>query len=176
MVHGCGRCSGNYSRSAPTSPRWHHRYVERGGPPDVIVIGGGIVGTSAAAYLAEAGRRVLLVEQTDIAAGASGRNSGVVQHPFDPVLVGLHLETVELYRTLDGFDLPAAPVGLLYVSDDVDGVRRLTEEIAGNDAALEPRFVSPDEMASLEPSVAPGMAACRLDIGYPVGPAHATRA
>jgi glycine/D-amino acid oxidase-like deaminating enzyme len=150
--------------------------VERGASPDVVVIGGGIIGTSAAAHLAEAGRRVLLVEQTEIAAGASGRNSGVVQHPFDPVLVGLHLETIELYRGLDDFAMPAEPVGLLSITDDIDGVRRLTDEIAAMHPALAPRYVSPDEMVSLEPSIAPGMAACRLDIGYPVGPAHATRA
>jgi glycine/D-amino acid oxidase-like deaminating enzyme len=68
--------------------------------PDVIVIGGGIVGVSSAAHLAAAGRRVVLVERSDIAAGACGRNSGVVQHPFDPVLVELHLETLALYRAL----------------------------------------------------------------------------
>ena len=176
MVHGCGRCSSNYTHFASTSARWHHRSVEHARRPDVVVVGGGIVGTSAAAYLAEAGRRVLLVEQTAIAAGASGRNSGVVQHPFDPVLVGLHLETLDLYRDLDGFDLPAGPVGLLYVTDDVQGVKRLTDEIAMTNPGLGPRFVSPDEMMSLEPSLAPGMAACRLDIGYPFGPALATRA
>jgi glycine/D-amino acid oxidase-like deaminating enzyme len=31
-------------------------------------------------------------------------------------------------------------------------------------------------MHSIEPTLAPGVAACRLDIGYPVGPAAATRA
>ena len=72
--------------------------MDRSGSPDVVVIGGGIIGTSAAAHLAGTGRRVVLVERSAIGAGASGRNSGVVQHPFDPVLVGLHLETVELYR------------------------------------------------------------------------------
>jgi gamma-glutamylputrescine oxidase len=41
---------------------------------DVVVIGGGIVGVSAAAHLASTGRRVVLVERTEIAAGASGRN------------------------------------------------------------------------------------------------------
>ena len=150
--------------------------MERGGAPDVVVIGGGIVGTSAAAYLAEAGRSVVLVEQTEIAAGASGRNSGVVQHPFDPVLVGLHIETLDLYRDLTGFELPAKPAGLLSVTSDVDGVRRLTDEIAATHPQLGPRFISADELRSLEPSIATGMAACRLDIGYPVGPAHATRA
>jgi glycine/D-amino acid oxidase-like deaminating enzyme len=142
----------------------------------VIVIGGGIVGVSAAAHLAEAGRRVVLIERTGIAAGASGRNSGVVQHPFDPVLVELHLETVELYRRLDGFSMPAEPAGLLSVTHDVDRVGRLTEAIRASHPHLRPRFVDPDEMASLEPSLAPGVAACLLDIGFPVGPAAATRA
>ena len=50
--------------------------------PDVVVVGGGIVGTSAAAFLAGEGARVTLIEAREIAAGASGRNSGVVQHPF----------------------------------------------------------------------------------------------
>jgi len=67
---------------------------------DVVVVGGGIAGVSAAAALAEAGRRVVLVERAGVAAAASGRNSGVVQHPFDPVLVALHLATVEAYRGL----------------------------------------------------------------------------
>jgi len=150
--------------------------VDRGASPDVVVIGGGIIGTSAAAHLAEGGRRVMLIERSDIAAGASGRNSGVVQHPFDPVLVDLHLETIDLYRGLDDFALPAVPVGLLSVTSDVDGARRLTDEVVASHPGLKPRFVPPDELASLEPSIAKGMAACRLDIGYPVGPAHATRA
>jgi glycine/D-amino acid oxidase-like deaminating enzyme len=150
--------------------------VERTTVPDVIVIGGGIIGVSAAAHLAETGRRVTLVERAEIAAGASGRNSGVVQHPFDPVLLGLHLETVDLYRALDGFAMPAEPAGLLSVTHDVDGARRLTASIAESHPGLRPRFVDPDEMRTVEPTLAPGVAACRLDIGYPVGPAAATRA
>jgi glycine/D-amino acid oxidase-like deaminating enzyme len=150
--------------------------VERSGSPDVVVVGGGIIGTSVAAYLAAAGRRVILVERAEIGAGASGRNSGVVQHPFDPVLVELHLETVALYGELEGFALPAEPAGLLSVTRDVDGARRLTAELSASHPGLRPRFVGTDEMASLEPSIASGVAACRLDIGYPVAPAAATRA
>ena len=59
---------------------------------------------------------MVLLERTEIAAGASGRNSGVVQHPFDPVLVDLHLETLALYRELaavegpgEAFALPLEP-------------------------------------------------------------------
>lgn len=143
---------------------------------DVVVVGGGIVGVAAAAHLAATGRRVTLVESTAIAAGASGRNSGVVQHPFDPVLVALHLESIELYRSLEGFSLPASPAGLLSVTRDVNGARRLATALAATHPNLRPTFLTPSEVRRLEPALAEGVAACRLDIGYPVGPATATAA
>jgi D-hydroxyproline dehydrogenase subunit beta len=162
---------------AHTASRHHPDVLDRGvAAPDVIVIGGGIIGVAAADQLAALGRRVVLVEQGDIAAGASGRNSGVVQHPFDPVLSELHLETLALYRELDGIELPGKPAGLLYVTHDVDGARRLATAIGATNPHLDPTFVSPEEVRRLEPSIAEGVAACHLDIGYPVGPATATRA
>ncbi len=143
---------------------------------DVVVIGGGIVGVSAAAHLAEGGRRVVLVEKTAIAAGASGRNSGVVQHPFDSVLIELYVETLAMYRELDGLDIAPEPAGLLSVTRDVDGVRRVAAELASMYPQLEPSFLAPSEVRRLEPSLADGVAACRLSIGYPVAPAAATHA
>src|SRR3954463_7322980 len=95
---------------------------------DVVVIGGGIVGTAAAAFLNEAGARVTLIERDGLASGASGANSGVVQHPFDPVLAGLYRETLALYRELAatdvGFRIRGEPAGLLYVSADEAAVRQ----------------------------------------------------
>lgn len=152
------------------------------GSPDVIVIGGGIVGGSAAAHLAEAGRSVVLVERDEIAAGASGRNSGVVQHPFDPVLIDLHLETVQLYRELEArdpigaFHLPTAPAGLLSVSHDEGATRRVAETLADDHLELEPVFLPAGEVHRIEPALAPEVTAVRLEIGYPVAPASATRA
>lgn len=58
---------------------------------DVVVIGGGIAGVSAALFLARAGRTVLLLERDAIAAGATGRNGGFVglgTAPNYPDLVG----------------------------------------------------------------------------------------
>ncbi|HEX6584073.1 MAG TPA: FAD-dependent oxidoreductase, partial [Thermoleophilaceae bacterium] len=71
------------------------RLRERGlsTPRDVAVIGGGIVGCAAAAFLAEAGVKVDLYERDEVGSAASGRNSGSVQHPFDPVMAELHAET-----------------------------------------------------------------------------------
>jgi len=50
--------------------------VSLDGVPDVAVVGGGITGCSCALALAEAGLRVRLFEQREIAGGASGRNGG----------------------------------------------------------------------------------------------------
>ena len=89
--------------------------------PDVAVIGAGIVGVSVAEELAGAGASVTVYEATAIAAAASGRNSGVVQYPLDPVLEELHLGTVERSRRLAGeepdtFDLGTEPSGLMLVA------------------------------------------------------------
>ncbi|MEU1595148.1 FAD-binding oxidoreductase [Streptomyces sp. NPDC005708] len=43
---------------------------------DVVVVGGGIVGVSSAYFLAQRGLSVVLVEQHELAHGASGRNLG----------------------------------------------------------------------------------------------------
>jgi glycine/D-amino acid oxidase-like deaminating enzyme len=129
-------------------------------------VGGGIVGCAAAAFLAEAGARVELFESGGLAGAASGRNSGSIQHPFDPVMARLHRETLEHYRELDGFELPAAPAGVLVLARE----RRVVEPIA--DGAL----LAPEQVRRLEPGVAPGLWGRRLDTGYPVQPAAATLA
>jgi gamma-glutamylputrescine oxidase len=46
------------------------------GPVDVVVVGGGVTGCSAALTLARGGLRVRLIEGREIAGGASGRNGG----------------------------------------------------------------------------------------------------
>ena len=46
---------------------------------DVVVIGGGIVGASAAWFLSKAGKRVALVEKGRIAGEQSSRNWGSIR-------------------------------------------------------------------------------------------------
>jgi D-hydroxyproline dehydrogenase subunit beta len=140
------------------------------GAPDFAVIGGGIVGCSLAAFLAEAGASVVLYEREAIAAGASGRNSGVVQHPLDAALVGLYEESLEHYRTLGrGFTLPEDPVGLLLLSEEPTPAPDAFPE-------LNPAFLESAELRKLEPALAEGLVAWRLETGRPVPPAAAARA
>jgi glycine oxidase len=145
---------------------------------DVAIIGGGVIGTSAAAFLAEGGRSVTLFERAEIAAGASGRNSGVIQHPFDLVFAELHYESLALYREpsleSDGFALPDQPPGLLMLSFDGDAVAEAAAAINASTPDLGPAVLSPQAIAELEPGLAAGLWACRLETGYPVVPAAAT--
>jgi D-hydroxyproline dehydrogenase subunit beta len=147
---------------------------------DVAVIGGGIIGTALATFLAEAGRSVVLVERDALAAGASGRNSGALQRPFDDALAELHESSLQLYRELavadPNFHLGREPAGLLLVApeDERTGVlaRQVVRELPGFGA----EYVAGDALRRLEPALAPGLVACRLDTGFPVVPSAATLA
>ena len=147
---------------------------------DVAVIGGGIIGTSAAAYLAEAGRSVILFERSELAAGASGRNSGAIQHPFDPPIATLHRESLPLYRELamldPEFQLDAAPAGLLLVAFDHDEVEAAWQAIASRSPEVSAQFLPAGEASRLEPTLSPEVIACRLSTGYPLAPSVATLA
>jgi glycine/D-amino acid oxidase-like deaminating enzyme len=147
---------------------------------DVAVIGGGIIGTSAAAFLAEAGASVVLFERSAIGAGASGRNSGAIQHPYDEVFAQLHHTSLSLYRELAAmdaeFELPADPDGLLLVTADADAAETAAAELMAATPELRARFVSPAEMARLEPTLASGVCGVWLHTGYAVAPAAATHA
>jgi glycine/D-amino acid oxidase-like deaminating enzyme len=143
------------------------------GASDFAVIGGGIVGCSLAAFLAETGASVVVYEREAIAAGASGRNSGVVQHPLDPALVSLYEESVEHYATLGrGFELPADPVGVLLVTDDPDNLEPEPSEFP----ELRPTLLEGAALRAAEPTLADGLVAWRLETGRPVPPAAAANA
>ncbi|MGZ6372435.1 MAG: NAD(P)/FAD-dependent oxidoreductase [Candidatus Limnocylindria bacterium] len=148
--------------------------------PDVAVIGGGIIGCSAAALLAERGASVVLFEGTAIGAGASGRNLGAIQHPFDAVLAPLYRASLEHYRELarhDGaFPMPEQPVGVLMLNHDADASRRQVEHLRAAVPDLGVEFLDADAVATAEPSLVPGLSACRLATGYPIPPASATGA
>jgi glycine/D-amino acid oxidase-like deaminating enzyme len=143
---------------------------------DVAIIGGGIVGCSAAAFLAEAGASIELFERDELAGAASGRNSGSIQHPFDPVLAELHVETLRHLAELDDFDLPAAPAGVLMLATEEAAVTDPARTIARDQPELAPELLDPDAVRRLEPALAADLWGCRLETGYPVRPASATLA
>ena len=106
-----------------------------------------------------------MVDRTGIAAGASGRNSGVLQHPLDPALADWHHESLKHYRELEGFPLSDEPDGILLLG---------VTDTAGLPPEVEPTLV--EEACQLEPVVKPGIPAVRVNTGWVVGPRSATEA
>lgn len=145
-------------------------------PADVAIIGGGIVGCAAAAFLTEAGVRVEVYEREEVGAAASGHNSGSIQHPFDPVLAALHLETLDHYRGMEDVGLGDEPAGVLLLAPERAPLEPAVGEIARDCPELRPALLDPDELRDIEPGLAPGVWACRIETGYPVRPLAATRA
>ena len=89
---------------------------------DIVVIGGGIVGASAAYFLARGGRKVALLEKGRIGAEQSSRNWGWCrQQNRDARELPLATQSLALWEEIQselGEDLGFRRCGLLYLSDD----------------------------------------------------------
>src|SRR5437764_7066120 len=66
----------------------------------VLVIGAGVHGLSSAWHLADRGEQVLVVDKTDVAAGASGIACGVIRNNyFQPAMSELMAACVEVWES-----------------------------------------------------------------------------
>lgn len=103
--------------------------------PDVIVVGGGIVGASCAYELACAGASVTLIERQELASGASGRSQGLWVLPDDPTLVPMaRLSLVTYLEAAEIAPVPVAldrePVGVLLVAEAAEQVSSALDVVA----------------------------------------------
>jgi len=128
----------------------------------VIVVGGGIVGCSAAYYLATEGRSVTLIERDSIASHASGFAYGGLtppagtDEPFDVLLAAssrLHAELSEALPEETGIDTEyqRRDSVLLALSEAEAAVMRAE---AGAPEAIGVRWLSGDDVRRIEPRVA----------------------
>src|SRR5262245_62239693 len=70
------RSHGLWESTAPAAPAT--RMLDRDIDADVVIVGAGFTGCSAALHLAQRGVRAIVLEQHDIGFGGSGRNVGLV--------------------------------------------------------------------------------------------------
>ncbi len=125
---------------------------------DCIIIGGGIVGCSAAYYLARQGMRCLIVESEGIAAAQSGRNLGFVrQQGRDFRELELAMEAQAIWRGLSqelsrptGF---VANGNVALVGDEAAGAAFETWTRRAQDFGLDTRMMSAGELKSHVPGL-----------------------
>jgi D-hydroxyproline dehydrogenase subunit beta len=129
--------------------------------PDVVVVGGGIIGAACTFELAERGASVTLLEREELAAGASGRNNGLWVTPLDGAHLPMARASLERYLELVPespvpYRLDPEPIGLVAAALD-EAALRLGEEAHEpyRAAGVTVERLEPEDLLRLEPGLAP---------------------
>ncbi len=122
---------------------------------DVIIIGGGITGTSAAFQLAQRGQKVILLEKSFIAAGGTGRTGGIIRtHYSNAITARMALLSLNVWRNFDelvGGDVGWLPAGALFIvgPHDLDGLKANIE--LQQSVGINTQFLDAHELHKLAP-------------------------
>jgi sarcosine oxidase, subunit beta len=146
--------------------------------PDILIVGGGLHGLSAALHLARAGRRVRVLEARQVGAHASGYSAGGVRtlgrHPAE---VPLALEAIERWHTiadLVGDECGFRAVGQVRVAETKAELASLAKRVECLRAAgwTHEELVDAETVRRLLPAVAPhvvgGIVTCRDGFASPL--------
>jgi sarcosine oxidase subunit beta len=123
---------------------------------EVVVVGGGITGSSVAFHLAEAGVDVCLLERSELASGSTSRAAGGIRAQFsDPLNIQIGLRSLEAFARFGerpGAEIDLEQVGYLFLLDRPEDVPVFEAGVElQNDLGLPSRLVSPEEAATLSP-------------------------
>ncbi len=131
----------------------------------VVVIGGGIAGTSIAWELARRGTAVTLFEQANLGAGASGRNTGTLLHQTEPAVAEMLRGSQASYRELEGgeVDFDWTPRDEVLIARDAEQLRTIAakgERFAAQGVAVE--ALDGDELRAALPAFGPDVLGGRV--------------
>lgn len=110
--------------------------MDKGAPAaaDVVVVGGGVMGASAAFHLAEAGVDVVLVERGDLAGGSTSKAAGGVRANFsDELNIALGKRSLELFADFTsrpGQQIDLHRTGYLFVLTSAEAVDDFEQAVA----------------------------------------------
>lgn len=127
---------------------------------EVVVVGGGVVGTSAAFHLAEAGVDVVLLERDELASGSTSRAAGGVRAQFsDPVNIALgarSLEALERFADRPGGEIDLAQYGYLFLLSEPGDVATFESSVRlQNSMGVPSRIIDVAEACALSPFIVP---------------------
>ena len=123
---------------------------------EVVVVGGGVIGTSVAFHLAEAGVDVCLLERDQLAGGSTSRAAGGIRAQFsDPLNIAIGLRSIDAFTRFGerpGAEIDLHQVGYLFLLDREEDVASFEESVAlQNELGVPSRFVDLAEAAELCP-------------------------
>ncbi len=126
---------------------------------EAVVIGGGVIGTSVAFHLAKLGLRdVLLLEQSHLAAGSTGRSVGIVETNYaldaDVALAKFSYEEFSRFREVTGGPADFHRRDYLETVAAKDQVAHLERAVEmGKRHGVRVRLLDPDEIAGAFPEL-----------------------
>lgn len=125
---------------------------------DVIVIGAGVQGASLAFHLASRGARVTVVERSTVAAGATGRSSGLVRIHYDLLAeTRLAWASYPWFRDWServGGECGFTRTGFLWIEPAAGGARLRANVASHRDLGVETSVVEADEIGRIAPALA----------------------
>ena len=123
---------------------------------DVVIVGGGVMGASAAFHLAEAGVSVILFEKNELASGSTSKAAGGVRANFsDAFNVALGARSLDLFAKFNdrpGYEIDLHRAGYLFAltkQEDVDLFEKSTE--IHRSFGVESHMLTPDEAKKVSP-------------------------
>ncbi|HJV23340.1 MAG TPA: FAD-dependent oxidoreductase [Holophagaceae bacterium] len=131
--------------------------------PDVLIIGGGVVGAACALSLAEAGCRVQLLEAEGLGGGATAAAMGHLValdgSPAELALCRLGLDRWKALAPRLGAALDYDPCGTLWVAADDEELALVRPRCEAYQAAgIAAEMVAAAHLSEVEPCLAPGLA------------------
>jgi sarcosine oxidase, subunit beta len=125
---------------------------------DVVIIGGGVMGTSAAFHLAEAGARVVLVEKDQLASGSTSKAAGGVRAQFSDELnitIAMRsLASFEKFATRPGADIGLHQNGYLFLlTNEIDVANTETDVLLQQSLGVPSVMLTARQAADLSPLV-----------------------
>jgi glycine/D-amino acid oxidase-like deaminating enzyme len=123
---------------------------------EVVVVGGGVIGTSIAFHLAEAGVDVCLLERDQLAGGSTSRAAGGFRAQFsDPLNIAIGLRSIDAFTRFGerpGAQIDLHQVGYLFLLDREADVASFEASVAlQNELGVPSRFVDLAEVRDLCP-------------------------